>query len=82
MFMIKRYAIISQSIFLRALPNGKTQDSMGYTPIGVTVKMSTKIPKGKESIDDQKEANRSISSFRVLVEPAIGGAKSCRNSQR
>jgi len=40
--------------------------------------MPTKKPKGKELKDDQKEANHSISSFRVLVEHAIGGAKRCR----
>jgi hypothetical protein len=39
---------------------------------GVTVKMPTKKPKGKELSDKQKEANRSISSFRVLDEHAIG----------
>jgi hypothetical protein len=54
----------------------------GHTPNGVIVKMPTKKPKGKELPDEQKEANRSISSFRVLVEHAIGGAKRCRNSQR
>lgn len=40
--------------------------------------MPTKKPKGKELSDDQKEVNRSISSFRVLVEHAIGGVKRCR----
>jgi len=63
-------------------PSGITlwQDTgfQGYTPDGVTVKMPTKKPKGKELTDDQKEANHSISSFRVLVEHAIGGAKRCR----
>ena len=47
----------------------------GYISDGVTVKMPTKNPKGKELIDEQKDANRSISSFRVLVEHAIGMQK-------
>ena len=50
----------------------------GHLPDGVKVKMPTKKPKGKELTEEQKETNRSISSFRVLVEHAIGGAKRCR----
>ena len=50
----------------------------GHLPDGINVKMPTKKPKGKELTVEQKEANRSISSFRVLVEHAIGGAKRCR----
>jgi hypothetical protein len=63
-------------------PSGITlwQDTgfLGHNPINVTVKMPTKKPKGKELSDEQKENNRSISSFRVLVEHAIGGVKRCR----
>jgi len=50
----------------------------GHLPDGINVKMPTKKPKGKELTVEQKETNRSISSFRVLVEHAIGGAKRCR----
>jgi len=50
----------------------------GHNPENVNVKMPTKKPKGKELTDEQKESNRSISSVRVLVEHAIGGAKICR----
>ena len=63
-------------------PSGITlwQDTgfQGYSPDGVTVKMPKKKPKGKELTDEQKKANCTISSFRVLVEHAIGGAKRCR----
>lgn len=50
----------------------------GHNSENVNVMMPTKKPKGKELSEDQKESNRSISSFRVLVEHAIGGAKRCR----
>ncbi|WP_158602606.1 transposase family protein [Proteiniphilum sp. X52] len=58
---------------------------LGHSPKDVTVKMPTKKPKGKElsddqkkENDDQKKENREISSFRILVEHAIGGIKKCR----
>jgi len=51
---------------------------LGHNPTNVTVMMPTKKPKGKELSDEQKENNRSISSFRVLVEHAISGVKRCR----
>lgn len=51
---------------------------LGHNPENVTVKMPTKKPKGKELTKEQKEENRKISSFRILVEHAIGGAKRCR----
>jgi hypothetical protein len=56
------------------------QDSgfQGYNPKNVTVKMPTKKPKGKELTQEQKEENRKISSFRILVEHAIGGVKRSR----
>ena len=50
----------------------------GHNPENVNVKMPLKKPKGKELTQEQKDSNRSISSFRVLVEHAIGGAKRCR----
>jgi len=63
-------------------PTGITlwQDTgfLGHTPKNVTVKMPTKKPKGKELSDVQKEENKKISSFRILVEHAIGGVKKCR----
>lgn len=40
--------------------------------------MSTRKPKGKELSENQKNENRQISSFRILVEHAIGGIKKCR----
>jgi hypothetical protein len=65
-----------------ALPTGITlwQDTgfLGHIPENVTVKMPAKKPKGKDLTDDQKENNRKISSFRILVEHAIGGVKKCR----
>ena len=44
----------------------------------VTIKMPTKKPKGKQLSAVQKEENRKISGFRILVEHAIGGVKKCR----
>ena len=40
--------------------------------------MPTKKPKGKELTPEQKQKNKEISSFRILVEHAIGGVKRCR----
>lgn len=51
---------------------------MGHKLKDVTVKMPTKKPKGKELFNVQKKENREISSFRILVEHAIGGVKKCR----
>ena len=65
-----------------ALPQGVTlwQDTgfLGHTPKDVTIKMPTKKPKGKELSKVQKKENRKISSFRILIEYAIGGVKKCR----
>jgi hypothetical protein len=64
------------------LPSGATlwQDTgfLGYKPENVTIMMPTKKSKGKLLIDKQKEENRKIPSFRILVEHAIGGVKKCR----
>jgi DDE superfamily endonuclease len=64
------------------LPNGINlwQDTgfQGHAPEGVNIKMPTKKPKGKELTEEQIEKNHSISSIRVKVEHAIGGAKICR----
>ena len=51
---------------------------LGHNPEGVQVKMPTKKPKGKELSVSQKEENRIISSYRILIEHAIGGVKRCR----
>jgi hypothetical protein len=63
-------------------PDGITlwQDTgfLGHNPENVLIKMPDKKPKGKELTDEQKEANKVISSFRILVEHAIGGVKKCR----
>jgi len=50
----------------------------GHNPENVNVIMPLKKPKGRELTQEQKDSNRSIASFRVLVEHAIGGAKRCR----
>lgn len=64
------------------LPKGISlwQDTgfIGHQPDGVAVQMPEKKPKGKELTNDQKQKNRIISSFRVLVEHAICGVKRCR----
>jgi hypothetical protein len=64
------------------LPKGITlwQDTgfQGYNPESVNVNMPTRKPKGKELTEEQKQTNRTVSSIRVLVEHAIGGAKRCR----
>lgn len=41
--------------------------------------MPTKKPKGKEHTAEQKIQNHNISSIRITVEHAIGGAKRWRN---
>jgi hypothetical protein len=51
---------------------------LGHNPPNVTVKMPTKKPRGRELTQAQKRENRTISSFRILVEHAIGGVKRCR----
>jgi hypothetical protein len=51
---------------------------LGHSPEGITIKMPTKKPKGKELTEAQKRENKAISSIRVVVEHAIGGAKRCR----
>ncbi|OAV66137.1 hypothetical protein Barb6_02658 [Bacteroidales bacterium Barb6] len=40
---------------------------MEYKPENVTVKMPAKKPEGKQLSDAQKEENKKISSFRILV---------------
>ena len=51
---------------------------LGHNPKNVTVRMPIKKPKGKKLTDEQKRENGKISSFRIIVEHAIGGAKRCR----
>ena len=51
---------------------------LGHNPQSVIVKMPTKKPKGKELTQEQKQENRKMSSFRIIVEHAIGGVKRCR----
>jgi hypothetical protein len=50
----------------------------GHRPLGVEVVQPVKKPRGKPLTDDQKQANKVKSSFRVLVEHAIGRVKICR----
>jgi len=40
--------------------------------------MPTKKPKGRELTPEQKQENREISAFRIIVKYAIGGVKRCR----
>jgi hypothetical protein len=65
-----------------SLPLGTTlwQDTgfLGHKPVNAIIKMPTKKPKGKQLTDIQKDENKKISSFRILVEHAIGGVKKCR----
>jgi hypothetical protein len=51
---------------------------LGHYPQNAIIKMPVKKPKGKNLTEQQKDFNRKISSFRVLVEHAIGGVKKCR----
>jgi len=51
---------------------------LGHNPQNVIVRMPMKKPKGRELTDEQKRENKKISSFRIIVEHAIGGAKRCR----
>lgn len=50
----------------------------GYKPEGVIIAQPYKKPKGKELTKEQKDYNRTISSFRVKVEHAIGSVKRFR----
>jgi hypothetical protein len=43
-----------------------------FGPENVTVKMPTKKPNGRQLTDEQKSENKEISSFRIIVEHAIG----------
>lgn len=64
------------------LPSGSTlwHDTgfLGHKPENITIKTPTKLSKGKQLADTQKEKNSKISSFRILVAYAIGGVKKCR----
>jgi hypothetical protein len=64
------------------IPPGFTlaQDTgyQGYRPQGVTVVQPQKKPKGKELTQEQKQYNRTVSSFRVRVEHTIGSIKRYR----
>lgn len=64
------------------LPAGITlwQDTgfLGHNPANVNIRMPNKKPKGRELTEAQKTENKTISSFRILVEHAIGGVKKYR----
>jgi hypothetical protein len=51
---------------------------LGRCPKNVRVKMPMKKSKGKELSTEQKQQNKAIASFRVLIEHAIGGVKKWR----
>lgn len=50
----------------------------GYEPEGVVTHQPKKKPRGRELTDEEKAQNRAISSERMGVEHAIGGAKTFR----
>ena len=50
----------------------------GYKPENTIIIQLTKKPKGKELSEEQKQANKKISSKRVVVEHAISGVKILR----
>lgn len=50
----------------------------GYRPEGVTIMQPIKKPRGKELTEEQKAYNRTIASFRIRVEHAIGSCKRYR----
>lgn len=50
----------------------------GHEVPGATVHQPTKKPRGGRLTDEQKEANRLISSIRVVIEHIIAGVKRCR----
>jgi DDE superfamily endonuclease/Helix-turn-helix of DDE superfamily endonuclease len=64
------------------LPQGctlyKDTGYQGYEPEGIETIQPKKKPRGKELTDEEKEANRLISSVRVVVEHVISGIKRCR----
>jgi hypothetical protein len=64
------------------LPQGsilyKDTGYQGYEPAGIVTVQPKKKPRGKELTDEEKEANRLISSVRVVVEHVISGIKRCR----
>ncbi len=64
------------------LPKGTRlwQDTgfIGHCPDSVDIQMPAKKPKGRELTGEQKERNKEISKFRILVEHAISGVKRCR----
>lgn len=51
---------------------------LGRKPVNATVMMPTKKPKGKLLTYTQKDENRKISNFRIIVKHAIGGVKKYR----
>ena len=50
----------------------------GHEIIGVNIHQPKKKPRGGELTGEEKEANRSISRVRVIVEHVIAGVKRCR----
>lgn len=50
----------------------------GHELPGVTVHQPKKKPRGGTLSDEEKEANRLISSLRVVIEHIISGVKRCR----
>jgi hypothetical protein len=50
----------------------------GYAPAGVEVRQPKKKPRGGELTAAEKEQNRVLSGFRVVVEHVISGVKRCR----
>jgi DDE superfamily endonuclease len=59
---------------------GLLQDTglQGYHPAGVHMYQPKKKPTGKELTSEEKAANKSISSIRMLIAHSIAGVKRCR----
>jgi len=77
-FTTKRLPMSNRFVFLLGITLWQDTGFLGHNPENITVKMPTKKPKGKELTREQKRENKEISSFRILVEHAIGGVKRCR----
>jgi hypothetical protein len=74
----KKICDLQPLLFPKGITLWQDNGFQGYNPEGVTVNMPKRKPKGKELTQEQKQTNRAISSTRVIVEHAIGGAKRCR----
>jgi len=54
----------------------------GHKPENVIIRMPAKKPKGRELTAEQKQENKRISSFRIIVEHAIKRSQTMSCCQR